>query len=429
MKDSAMYRWFILIIAILCLIGIPLYNSYLQSETQENKKEIVLRFAPMKGAVLTDDLYHVLTERFAKDHPNVKIDLVLQPSSAVMHRDFLKNLLASGQFPDIMSMASPRDFVNSGLLMPLPIDKMDYLRSKDAQHFNGSPYVAVYKLMIGGFWYNKDIFHSLDLTPPQKYSDLLDICETIKASGITPIAIGIKDGWPQLVLASMLLSADILSKDPNWGMLRNEGKVSYSDMDFKYAISKYAELVQKYSGDSIEKLNYEQMRQFFYESKAAMLPLGSWVVGEMDTKNLDFDPGFFPVPEDESAQTVSVWQNEGLSISAYTAHPEECLDFIRFFMTDSIWYSTFLQTEAVFSNSSTKTIYPMSNLRKELGNLLVNLRPVEHWYDMTGDAALLPGLQSYFNEMTARIATGADIDVELNNFDSEWKRIRSDMSH
>jgi ABC-type glycerol-3-phosphate transport system substrate-binding protein len=243
-----------------------------------------------------------------------------------------------------------------------------------------------------------------------------------------PISVGIADGWPQIVLASMIISADVLSKNPNWGRLRNEGKVNCSDVDFNTAISKYARLVQYYSGDSLEILDYEQMREAFYEAKAAMLPLGSWIVGEIDSMNLNFTPGFFPVPGDESAQTVSIWQNEGLSISANTKHPEECLDFIRYFMTDSIWYSTFLQSEAVFSNSTTKIIYPMSRFRRELGNQLINLRAVEHWYDMTGDRALLPGLQSYFEGMTERIATGSDIDFELQNFDLEWDKVRIQMT-
>lgn len=419
-------RMLLLLTTVLLTTGTMLYAGG-QQEAAGTGDDIVLRYAPMYGATLTEDLYRTLIERFEAENPNVKIDLVLQPSAGVMHRDFLKTLQATGQFPDIMSMASPGDFVDSGLLMPLPMEKMDYLKNRETQIIGGKNYVAVYKTMVGGFWYNKDIFASLDLTAPQNYGELLEVCEAIKASGTTPISMGVKDGWPQLVLASTILSADILSQNPDWGVMRNDDKVRFTDPDFKRAIAKYEELVQNYAGDALESITYEQMRQQFYTGKAAMLPMGSWVVGEIDSLGLDFAPGFFPVPGDDSADTVSVWQNEGLSISANTRHPEVCLDFIKFYMTDPVWYSAFLQTESLFSNSTADIGYPMSDFRKELGEQAEKLRGIEHWYDMTGDGALLPGLQSYFNKMTAKIATGADADQELKRYDSEWDLAKSNL--
>ena len=407
-----------------------LYANGQQDSAKEGGKKVIT-YAPMYGANLTEELYMTLINRFEAAHPDIEVELILQPAAGVMHRDFLKTLQATAQFPDVMSMASPMDFVNSGLLMSLPADEMGYMKDMSTQIIGGKNYVAVYKSMVGGFWYNKDLFKRLNLEVPTTWDEFLEVCEAIKADGqMDPISVGVKDGWPQLVLASMIISADIVANDAEWGIKRNRDEVHFSDPDFKRCIKKYVEIVQKYANDSPQSVTYEQMRQQYYVGKCAMLPMGSWCVGEMATLDLDFEPGFFPVPSDDGNGTVSLWLNEGLSVSAKTKHPEACLEFIKFFMTDPVWYSMFLKTEALFSNSNEDITFDMSPLRKEVGQLRPTFRGIEHWYDLTGDAALLPGLQAYFNKMTAQIITAetdAQIEEELRLYDEEWNLANSNL--
>ena len=422
-----MKQKFILFALILTIGALVFAGSEGEMEKDEGKEKVVLDFAPMYGAKLNEDLYATFVERFEDANPDIEINLILQPSSGTMHRDFLKTLQATDQFPDVMTMASPSDFVNSGLLMSLPITEMDYLKIRDTQIFDGENYVAVYKKMVGGFWFNKDMFADLGLDAPSTYADLIEVCKAIKSAGITPISMGVKDGWPQLVLASMILSEDILSDNANWGFQRNAGNKTFTDPDFVRAIEKYMELVRNYATDAPESVTYEQMKQAYFNGQAAMIPMGSWIIGEIESANIDFTPGFFPVPGDNDAKNVSVWQNEGLSISAATEYPEEALRLIEFYMTDPVWYSSFLSTEALFSTSKSDISFEKSDFRKEVGAQVENLNGVEHWYDMTGDNAPLPGLQAFFNNFTALLATESDPMTQLKRFDEEWELANSNL--
>ncbi len=48
-----------------------------------------------------------------------------------------------------------------------------------------------------GFWYNKDLFAQAGIeAPPTTWSEFLEVIKTLKAAGITPIALGEGDKWP-----------------------------------------------------------------------------------------------------------------------------------------------------------------------------------------------------------------------------------------
>lgn len=394
------------------------------AETDEIKE---ITFSVNLTPLLPTEFWQVVADRYMEANPDVKVNLLGQPSSNVMHRDFVKTLLSTGQFPDVTVMASPGDFVSAGALMPLPTDEMGYLANPESGTINGDTYVALYKIQVGGMWYNRTVFNELGLDEPRSFDELIAICEAAQGAGYTPITMGLKDGWPQLVLASLILSADLLTENPDWGLQRNAGEVSFSDANVVKALEKYKLLTTEYANDDMSSVSYSQMLEYFFTGKALMLPMGSWVQGEEAKLNPDFEVGFFPIPSDNAADSISIWANEGLAISANTEHPEVCLDFVEFFMTDQMWYSQFLETEMLFPTTKDAVEFPMSDLRLEVGDKFSSLNQVEHWYDMTGDAALLPGLQAFFNKMTSRIATGSDVEEELALFDNEWKLVKSQM--
>ncbi len=413
------------LISILVLVGGSSVFASGGSEESAAPEEVKIVFATNETPILTTDFWAVVSERYMAAHPGVVVENIAQPSSNIMHRDFLKTLLATGQFPDVTVMASPADFVAAGALLPLPIEQLQYLKDPDVGQIEGESYVAVYKYQVGGFWFNRTAFAELGLDEPETYTELIEVCEVIQNSGQIPISMGLKDGWPQLVLASMLISADVLAEDADWGLKRNANEVKFSDANVAGAVEKYKTLVEEYANDDMASVTYAQMLEYFFSGRAIMIPMGSWLQGEAARVNPDFEIGFFPVPSDAAADTISVWANEGLAINAKTEQPEVCLDFINFFFNDDVWYGQFLQTEMLFPGTKEPVEYEMTDLRLEVGEKFANLRPVEHWYDMTGDAALLPGLQSYFNKMTQRIALGADVTEELALFDAEWEFAKS----
>jgi len=367
------------------------------------------------------EYWQSIADAYMAANPDVEVEIIGQPSSNVDVFQYEKTLLATGQFPDVMVMQNPADFVPSGALLPFTDEELSYLLDPSLGKIDGVQYVANYKKQVIGVFYNMDMFAANDLAVPTTYQEFLDVCEALKAKDILPVSIGIKDGWPQIMLANMLAGTDLLAKNPNWGIERNADLVKFNNPDLVKAMEKYQYICQNYAGDSLPSITYTQMLEQFFTGQAAMLPMGSWVNAEVAKGLQEFEVGWFPMPGDDNANVLSVFVNEGLSISSYTKYPEVCKDFVKFFFSDRQLYSDFLKGEQLFSTTKEAVPYEMIPLRKYIEQAIVGMQEVEGFESMTGDAAFLPGLKDYYtNKLTQNIAIGNDVATELDKFDAEW---------
>ncbi|MBQ6347412.1 MAG: extracellular solute-binding protein [Clostridia bacterium] len=367
-----------------------------------------------------------IADRYMAAHPDVRVEIIGNPSLNVTLPQYEKTLLVTDQFPDVMVMQNPADFVPSGALLAFDEGDLDYLVDPEVGMIDGKQYVANYKKQIIGVFYNVDMFAANGIGVPKTWQALMEACDKLLAAGIQPFSIGLKDGWPQSQLANMLAGTELLAKDVHWGARRNADAVKFNNPDLVRAMEKYQTICTRYSGPNIAGITYTQMLEQFFTGKAAMLPIGSWVNAEVAKDGQDFEVGWFPIPGESNADVVSVYVNEGLAIGANTRYPEICKDFIRYFFTDKALYGEFLKSEQLFSTTKEAVEYEMIPLRKDMEAQIADMVEVEGFESMTGDDAFLPGLKDYFtNQLTQSIAMGADVPTELDAFDEEWAIARA----
>ncbi len=408
-----MKKFLSLILCVLLICGIAT-----AAFAEETKIVFCVNIQPQ----LPLEFWQSIADRYMAANPDVKVEIIGNPSSNVTLPQYEKDLLATDQFPDIMVMQNPADFVPSGALLAFDDGDLDYLADPEVGKIGGKQYVANYKKQIIGVFYNKDMFAANGIEVPTTYQALIDACDKLLEAGIQPFSLGLKDGWPQGQLANMFAGTDLLAKDTHWGAKRNADEVKFNNPDLVKAMQKYQTICTKYCGDNITGITYTQMLEQFFNGNAAMLPIGSWVNAEVEKGLQDFEVGWFPIPGDEDANVVSVFVNEGLSIGADTKYPEVCKDFIHFFFTDKELYGEFLHSEQLFSTTKDTVEYEMIPLRKDMEEQIASMTEVEGFESMTGDDAFLPGLKDYFtNKMTQNIAIGADVEAELDAFDAEWE--------
>ena len=408
-----MKKFLSLILCVLLICGIAT-----AAFAEETKIVFCVNIQPQ----LPLEFWQSIADRYMAANPDVKVEIIGNPSSNVTLPQYEKDLLATDQFPDIMVMQNPADFVPSGALLAFDDGDLDYLADPEVGKIGGKQYVANYKKQIIGVFYNKDMFAANGIEVPTTYQALIDACDKLLEAGIQPVSLGLKDGWPQGQLANMFAGTDLLAKDTHWGAKRNADEVKFNNPDLVKAMQKYQTICTKYCGDNITGITYTQMLEQFFNGNAAMLPIGSWVNAEVEKGLQDFEVGWFPIPGDEDANVVSVFVNEGLSIGANTKYPEVCKDFIHFFFTDKELYGEFLHSEQLFSTTKDTVEYEMIPLRKDMEEQIASMTEVEGFESMTGDDAFLPGLKDYFtNKMTQNIAIGADVEAELDAFDAEWE--------
>lgn len=367
-----------------------------------------------------------IADRYMAAHPDVRVEIIGNPSLNVTLPQYEKTLLVTDQFPDVMVMQNPADFVPSGALLAFDEGDLDYLVDPEVGMIDGKQYVANYKKQIIGVFYNVDMFAANGIGVPKTWQALMEACDKLLAAGIQPFSIGLKDGWPQSQLANMLAGTELLAKDVHWGARRNADAVKFNNPDLVRAMEKYQTICTRYSGPNIAGITYTQMLEQFFTGKVAMLPIGSWVNAEVAKDGQDFEVGWFPIPGESNADVVSVYVNEGLAIGANTRYPEICKDFIRYFFTDKALYGEFLKSEQLFSTTKEAVEYEMIPLRKDMEAQIADMVEVEGFESMTGDDAFLPGLKDYFtNQLTQSIAMGADVPTELDAFDEEWAIARA----
>lgn len=397
-----------------------------ESESGNGKEEVTLQFLANETTLLTRDFWQMIADRYHEQNPEVTIELIYQPSSNVDVREYAKTLLSTGQFPDIMVMTTASDFVSAGALLPLEEADVEMVKEDYISKIDGEIYVVPYKIQTGGVFYNKDMFEKYGVEVPETWDEFIAVCDTFYDEGITPIVMGLKDGWAHVVPYGLAAANDVLMDDPDWPSRRMAGEETFAGTEgIVSSMEKYALMMNKYNVSDKNSMTYAQSNEYFYNQEAPMYIMGSWVQGLDITTEHDFETGFFPLPGEDGNTVIPLWVNEGLSISAETEYPEIAKDFVKFFLEDEEWAKVFLETEQLFSPLKEPVEYESTALHEEVARYLNEMEGRPNFFDQVGDNAWAAGVSDLLTKTTLDIASSEDADIgqALENLDGEVDKI------
>jgi raffinose/stachyose/melibiose transport system substrate-binding protein len=166
---------------------------------------VTLTYLLSQGWGWSDDARATLAQQF-EQQTGIKIDVQVIPSA--QYFNVLQTKLNSGEGTDIFGGQSGKtDLVVNYNVEKNAVDLSDQPWTKtedplvlDQATVNGKVYGLTVWNTLGTTWvinYNKDIFSKLNLSVPTTFADLKAACQTIKATGITPIYEPMADGWHQ----------------------------------------------------------------------------------------------------------------------------------------------------------------------------------------------------------------------------------------
>jgi raffinose/stachyose/melibiose transport system substrate-binding protein len=151
---------------------------------------------PLRGT------WEQVANAFHAAHPKVSFNI-----NPIQSNDFATKMpvaLKSNNPPDIF-----QQWGGGNMATQVPSGKLANLGPYDSSwigelgeaaknwQFNGAQYGVPYDLHVVGFWYRKDLFKKVGITsPPTTLAALESDDAKLKAKGITPIAVGSKDKWP-----------------------------------------------------------------------------------------------------------------------------------------------------------------------------------------------------------------------------------------
>jgi ABC-type glycerol-3-phosphate transport system substrate-binding protein len=161
-------------------------------------------------AVLTTDenqfsAYAKIFNRYEALHPEVKIHLDFYSDKS--YKSKIDSWLEQGKYNLLYWQAGKRltKLVNNDLLHPLDslIDRgllKQHLRPNVLSEVtvNDAIYALPFAQYSWGFYYNRPLFASLNLSTPKNWREFIELCQKLKGQGVVPLVQAVDEDWPLL---------------------------------------------------------------------------------------------------------------------------------------------------------------------------------------------------------------------------------------
>jgi len=266
-------------------------------------------------------------------------------------------------------------------------------------------------------WYNKDILAEAGIEPPTTWEELLATCDTLNAQGITPIASGNKDLWAAgnwlAHMASRVVGEDVYAQTLS-------GDAKFATPQWEQAFEDVKALADhKCVNESVNALKDNEGAQLFFQGKAAMHPIGSWLVSWAidEAPNLNFDFVNLPAMPDGAGDQDSVMGvMTGYVVNAHSSKQDEAANFLALLNSDAN-VQAFLKAEVTPVAKSASQGQAVDSRTTELMALLHNtsaiVLPPDTGYDLETANALYSAFAEVLGGQTSPADAGAGIDAKI----------------
>jgi multiple sugar transport system substrate-binding protein len=430
-QTSRRRRHVIAIVSVLVAAAVVALSA--AAATNRHRDDVTVTWMMFETANLPLSYWQGIVDRFEAANPGIKVKLLPTPS---LDRDgYAKQLLASGQFPDVLQSITVQDYASQGLLYAwTPVEQAKWnVLFPHAGQLSGKQYsIPNNSQVIPLVYYNKSIFAKLHLKTPTTWAQFVAVCAKIKASGQTPIAIGgSKDTWASWIFLGGIFSGDVLGKDPNWLLKRKQNTVHFTDPLVAHAFGKWAALAKAgYFNKDALSLDYPGMQQEFLDGKEAMYPMGTWAASATAVGAAKFGVGVFRLPTDNGVAVQAVFTNGGAVVNAKSAHLDAAKKLAAFWSLDPTTNSilakndagliavrgfkqpaglppVFYQTAAIYQQKSTKQR---------------PVKAVDVMFFNNGDRASAPGMDAFYASAAQNILLGRSVSSQLKFLDAQWTK-------
>lgn len=201
-----------------------------------------------------------------------------------------EELAAAGHLVDLEQTLAELDVLDE--LAPAAVETVKAL-------YGGELTVLPVEYNVEGFWFNTDLLAAHDLAAPTTWSELEATAAALHRAGVQPFSASGEQGWPLTRLIGGYLYR-ALGPDALERVARGEARLT--DPPYVEAVEAVARLGRAgYFGEGLGSVDYGTALNTFLTGDAAMLYMGSWVLGSFGDDRLNEigieHIGFFPFPE------------------------------------------------------------------------------------------------------------------------------------
>jgi raffinose/stachyose/melibiose transport system substrate-binding protein len=308
----------------------------------EGSLSMVTKFADPKYA----PYFEAMVAAFQAKNPGVTINL--EQVGDQPYKDKIRVLSASGDLPDIF-FSWAGDFANKFVRAGLAADLTSEIgagtewgstfapAALKAFEYDGKNYGVPINLDGKYMVYNKAIFKKAGVAVPATFEELLTACDTLKASGVTPIALGNQYGWPAIHYITQLNAVNVAPETLTADY--NPATGAFTDPGYVAALQQFSDLVSRCATPDANGLAHEAAQANFLSGKAAMQFVES-VEFPVFTAEGGASPevadnwSFFRLPSPSAAAGDTgalTGAPDGFLVNAKSENQALALEFLKFF--------------------------------------------------------------------------------------------------
>ena len=264
----------------------------------------------------------------------------------------LATAVQGGRPPDIAGVAQPglvKDLQKKGALKPI-----EFARSTIADNFpedivklgeiDGRLYSLLFKAANKStVWHNVSAFENAGVSPPETWDDLLEVAETLKASGVPAYSIAGADGW---TLTDLFENVYLRQAGPDkYDDLTNHA-IPWTDESVKQALTTMADVLgdkSNIAGGTSGALQTDfptSVANVFRDPpKAAMVIEGDFVPGAAANTELEPGTGYdvFPFPALGDVENAVMGGGDSIVMFRRTRASEALLEYLASPEAAEIW--------------------------------------------------------------------------------------------
>ena len=278
---------------------------------------------------------------FEEAHEGVTVEFNFQDDD-LYQTIGLPNLLSSGNPPDVYfewAGARLEDRYADGFALDLTsaVAETELGELFDESAFNSMTVddkivmVPANADVTNVIWYNVDVFDELGMTPPTTWDEFVALCPTISEDGMIPLAIGNLDLWAGGNFASHIVSR-VVGAEAYDAMMREELPMNAPEV--VEGLEHVQQLVEEGCvNESVNAINDNEGAQLFFQGRAAMHPIGSWLVSWAieEAPDLNFDYFNLPAIGDGDGQDSVMGVATGFVVNAHSEHADAAIEFLTLF--------------------------------------------------------------------------------------------------
>ena len=227
--------------------------------------------------------WEAAVQRFEQENADVRV--VFNVYDHESYKKAIRGWLTSAP-PDVVFWFAGnrmRQFVGPGLLEDIsdvftPAARAAMHRSAiDLVSEGGRQYGVPYQYYPVGLYYRRDLLADAGLAEgPRTWTELVTACDSLKARGIEPFAIGTRDLWPAAAWFDYL---DLRINGLAFHTELMQGRVAYTHPRVRNVFARWRELVDRgcFSRNHASS-SWQESQALLYTGKAGLMLIGNYIV-------------------------------------------------------------------------------------------------------------------------------------------------------